>query len=100
MAQHTELDKAVKALEDAGIPLDHCLRVANHPKILAVPGIGRKMLALLSEEALNREDSRVILEVLKLLKEEWEAGAGGMPGSHHDPESRDRIALRLGLCPI
>ncbi len=49
------------------------------------------------EKLSEQERDEIVAQVARLLREEWEAGSGGMPGLHHQPveAGREQIARRI-----
>ena len=96
------LTRALSDLERAGIPLAAVLDPAQREDILRAPGIGRKAYARLREAANNgqtKSSSTAVDRALALLRNEWHAGASGLPGFHHQPQdlSRSQVAAALGI---
>lgn len=93
------LTKALNAIQAANIPLAETLNPARRNELLELPGIGPKMIVRLQETASQSgEKSPLILRVLELLKDEWEAGCSGLPGYHHQPAELSYQQIAEALC--
>ena len=91
--------KAHAALAAAGIALADTLVPARRAEILRVPGIGTKSLEILQQDALEKGAPTLLDNIMRLLRQEYLAGAEGVPGWHHQPltTSRQQIAEILGI---
>lgn len=92
--------RAAAILAAAGIPLQAALDPARRAEILALPGISRKLLSLLEEEARAAGYYPEIVNiVLEMLQDEYSSGLDHMAGLSLTPlaERRAEIAKKLGL---
>lgn len=92
--------RAANVLAAAGIPLSAALDPARRAEILALPGLSRKLLGLLEDEARAAGYYPPIVDlVLGMLQDEYSRGLGNMPGISIAPlaERRAEIARELGL---
>jgi hypothetical protein len=92
--------RAANVLAAAGIPLSAALDPARRVEILALPGISRKLLSLLEEEARAAGYYPPVVDlVLEMLQDEYSRGLNNMPGISIAPlaERRAEIARELGL---
>jgi len=92
--------RAAAILAAAGIPLSAALDPARRAEILALPGLSRKRLCLLEEEARAAGYYPPIVDlVLGMLQDEYSSGLDHMAGLSLAPlaERRAEIAKKLGL---